>query len=49
MTGALKSKLDEGEPKNTKEAIDSLQAAFGDLEEMVVECAMTLGLMLWKY
>jgi hypothetical protein len=29
--------LDEGDPKNTKEAIENLQAAFGNLEGMVFD------------
>ena len=34
---ALKSKLDEGDPKNVNEAIENLQAAFGDLKGMVFD------------
>jgi hypothetical protein len=37
LDGTLKTKLDEMKPKNTKEAVEELQAAFGDLEGMVVD------------
>ncbi len=33
----VKVKLEEGNPRNTKEAIKELQAALGDLEGMMVE------------
>jgi hypothetical protein len=33
----IKEKLDEGDPKNTQDAVEELQAAIGDLEGMVVE------------
>jgi hypothetical protein len=36
VEGASKAKLDDMNPKNAKEAKE-LQAAFGDLEGMVVE------------
>ena len=35
--GTLKSKLDVGDQKNAKETIESLQAAFGNLEGMVLD------------
>jgi len=34
---SLKNELERGYPQNTKEAVKELQAAFGDLEGMVVE------------
>jgi hypothetical protein len=34
---SLKTELERGYPQNTKEAVEELQAAFGDLEGMVVE------------
>jgi hypoxanthine-guanine phosphoribosyltransferase len=34
---SLKDELERGYPQNTKEAVEELQAAFGDLEGMVVE------------
>ncbi len=37
LDGTLKTKLDEMNPKNTKEAVEELQVAFGDLEGMVVD------------
>jgi hypothetical protein len=37
VEGAIKAKLDDMNPKNAKEAVEELQAAFGDLEGMVVE------------
>jgi hypothetical protein len=37
VEGAIKAKLDDMNPKNAKEAVEQLQAIFGDLEGMVVE------------
>ncbi len=42
LDGTLKTKLDEMNPKNTKEAVKELQAAFGDLERMVVDAWQSL-------
>ncbi len=42
LDGTLKTKLDEMNPKNTKEAVEELQAAFGDLEGMVVDARRSL-------
>ncbi len=42
LDGTLKTKLDEINPKNTKEAVEELQAAFGDLEGMVVDARRSL-------
>jgi hypothetical protein len=43
LDGTLKTKLDEMNPKNTKEAVEELQVAFGDLEGMVVDARRSLG------
>jgi hypothetical protein len=37
VESAIKAKLDDMNPKNAKEAVEELQAAFGDLEGMVVK------------
>jgi hypothetical protein len=42
LDGTLKTKLDEMNPKNTKEAVEGLHAAFGDLEGMVVDARRSL-------
>jgi hypothetical protein len=42
LDGTLKTKLDEMNPKNTKEAVEELQAASGDLEGMVVDTRRSL-------
>jgi hypothetical protein len=38
----IKVKLDEGDPKDTLEAVEELQSAFGDLEGMVMEARRDL-------
>ncbi len=43
VEGVIKEKLDDMNPKNAKEAVEELQAAFGDLEGMVAKAQRGLG------